>query len=316
MKNYSTNINYEKFLKNNSRLFNTIYLRQTIAEYDNSISNQTGYEGDNKMGSIQFGLENQIQSKKDKSVFYYNFYDREYDERGTIDKYESNVIGLKYDISNTYNQKISYGFGSEYKYDWGYFNNNGSYQASTKGHSDNFAIYSNLGWNFKKNSNISLFGRSDEHKQTGRNETFKINFEQNYSHISAGLSYMNGLRNPTLYEMFGTDNFGYSGNKHLQPEKSNTYEVYSNILFNENLNLSLRAFKSNIQNNIEYISNKYQNDSDDVDLNQSGLNKQLNLKFKGTKINLFSSFLSSKKENGSDQLRRPEKNYGLVVSKK
>ena len=316
LKNYSTNINYEKFLKNNSRLFNTIYLRQTIAEYDNSISNQTGYEGDNKMGSIQFGLENQIQSKKDKSVFYYNFYDREYDERGTIDKYESNVIGLKYDISNTYNQKISYGFGSEYKYDWGYFNNNGSYQASTKGHSDNFAIYSNLGWNFKKNSNISLFGRSDEHKQTGRNETFKINFEQNYSHISAGLSYMNGLRNPTLYEMFGTDNFGYSGNKHLQPEKSNTYEVYSNILFNENLNLSLRAFKSNIQNNIEYISNKYQNDSDDVDLNQSGLNKQLNLKFKGTKINLFSSFLSSKKENGSDQLRRPEKNYGLVVSKK
>ena len=116
--------------------------------------------------------------------------------------------------------------------------------------------------------------------------------------------------------MFGTDNFGYSGNKYLQPEKSNTYEVYSNILFNENLNLSLRAFKSNIQNNIEYISNKYQNDSDDVDLNQSGLNKQLNLKFKGTKINLFSSFLSSKKENGSDQLRRPEKNYGLVVSKK
>ena len=35
-----------------------------------------------------------------------------------------------------------------------------------------------------------------------------------------GISYMKGLRNPTLYELFGTDNFGYSGNKNLLPEKS------------------------------------------------------------------------------------------------
>ena len=31
---------------------------------------------------------------------------------------------------------------------------------------------------------------------------------------------------------------------------------------------------------------------------------------------IFSSFLSSKKENGSDQLRRPEKTYGVNFSKK
>ena len=30
---------------------------------------------------------------------------------------------------------------------------------------------------------------------------------------------MNGLRNPTLYEMFGTDSYGYSGNRNLKPEK-------------------------------------------------------------------------------------------------
>ena len=33
-------------------------------------------------------------------------------------------------------QRISFGLGSEYKYDWGYFDNNGSYEASTKGHID------------------------------------------------------------------------------------------------------------------------------------------------------------------------------------
>ena len=91
---------------------------------------------------------------------------------------------------------------------------------------------------------------------------------------------MNGLRNPTLYEMFGSDNFGYSGNRNLKPEKSNTFEIYSKINFNENVNLSLRAFKSNIKNNIEYLNNKYQNDNDNIDLNQSGLNNQLNIKLK------------------------------------
>ena len=316
LKNYSTNINYEKFFNENLRFYNTVYLRQTKAEYDNSNTNQTGYEGDNKMGSLQFGLENQIDTQKANYIFYYNVYDRKYDERGTIDKYESEVLGIKYDLSRMINEKISFGAGSEYKYDWGYFDNKGSYEASTRGHFDNFALYGNLGWNIFENSNISLFGRGDKHKQTGTNNTYKLNFEYDFEKFNLGISYMTGLRNPTLYEMFGTDNWGYSGNRDLKPEKSNTYEIYSNIAFNKNLNLTLRAFRANIQNNIEYISNKYQNDSDNIDLNQSGFNNQINFKFENNSINLFSSFLSSKKENGADQLRRPEINYGLNLSKK
>ena len=316
VKNYSTNINYEKFINENLRLYNTTYLRKTEAEYDNSNTNQTGYIGNNKMGTIQFGLENQNISQKNNYIFYYNVYDREYDERGTIDTYESNVLGLKYDFSRLVNQKISYGAGAEYKYDWGYFDNKGSYQASTRGHSDNLAIYGNLGWNVAENFNISLFTRNDNHKQTSSNSTYKVNLNKKFNKFNIGTSYMNGLRNPTLYEMFGTDNFGYSGNRNLKPEKSNTYEIYSNLILNKNANISVRAFRSNIKNNIEYINNKYQNDDDNVDLNQSGLNTNLNMNFKDANVSLFSSFLSSKKEDKSDQLRRPEKNYGLNLSKK
>tara|TARA_B100001109_G_C18847737_1_gene467708 strand:+ start:93 stop:1964 length:1872 start_codon:yes stop_codon:yes gene_type:complete len=315
LKNYTTNINYEKFLNENIRIYNSTYLRQTKAQYDNSNTNQTGYEGNNKMGSIQFGLDNQIDSKKDSIIFYYNIYDREYDERGVIDSYKSEVLGLKYDLNKIFNKNFSFGAGSEYKYDWGYFDNNGSYEASTKGHSDNLALYGNLGLNIFENSNISFFGRSDKHKQTKINNTYKINFDQKFQNFNLGVSYMNGLRNPTLYEMFGTDNFGYSGNRNLKPEKSNTYEIYSKINFNKNINFTLRAFKANIKNNIEYLSNQYQNDSDNINLNQSGFNNQLNLRLENTHIKLFSSFLSSKKENGSDQLRRPTKNYGLSLSK-
>lgn len=314
--NYSTNLNYENYLNFDKRLFNNIYLRQTKAEYDNSATNQSGYEGDNKMGTFQLGLEELTQQSNNKYILYYNFYDREYDERGTIDTYESEVVGVKYDFSKTLDNQFSFGAGSEYKYDWGYFNNNGSYQASTKGHSDNISIYTNLGWNIFDKFNLSLFGRNDKHKYTGNNKTYKINLEQKISKSSVGVSFMKGLRNPTLYELFGTDNFGYSGNRNLLAEKSNTLELYTNLIINDYSNATIRGFKSNIKNNIEYISNQYKNDDDNIDLNQSGINASLNFKTSLFNIKLFSSFLSSKKENGSDQLRRPEKNYGFDFSKK
>ena len=126
LKNYSTNLNFEKYLNNNYKLFNTIYFRKTNSEYDNSNTNQTGYEMDNKMGSFQLGLENSAQNFLNKYQFYFNAYDREYDERGTIDTYESNTVGFKLDASRSIKDIFSIGFGTEYKYNWGYFDNNGS----------------------------------------------------------------------------------------------------------------------------------------------------------------------------------------------
>ena len=46
---------------------------------------------------------------------------------------------------------LSFGYGSEYKYDWGNFENRGSYNASTKGHMKNFGIFGNLGYKLMKN---------------------------------------------------------------------------------------------------------------------------------------------------------------------
>jgi len=316
LRNYTINTNYENYINFNKRIFSNIYLRQTIAEYDNSNSNQTGYEGDNRMGTFHLGFEDSSKANDQKYVFYYNIYNREYDERGTIDTYESEVIGLKYNFSKTLDEKFSFGIGSEYKYDWGYFDNNGSYQAETKGHSDNISLYGNFGYNIYDQLNFSFFGRDDKHKYTGNSITYKLNLEHKLNSSKFGISYMEGLRNPTLYEMFGTDNFGYSGNRDLQPEKSNTIEVYSNLSINENLKFSVRGFKSSIENNIEYINNKYRNDNDDIDLNQSGINFNVNFYGKSSYFKFFSSFLSTKKENESDQLRRPEKNYGLDFSYK
>ena len=125
---------------------------------------------------------------------------------------------------------------------------------------------------------------------------------------------MTGLRNPTLYELYGTDNYGYSGNRNLKAEKSISNELYINYFFNNKLSFKSSLFRSNTNNNIEYVSNKYVNDNDNVDLNQSGINGNILYKNKNTKVNFFISFLSSKKENSSDQLRRPEKTYGINLN--
>ena len=260
------------------------------------------------------------QNHKQNSILHYTVYDREYDERGTIDTYESEVIGLKYDFSKTLNETISFGLGSEYKYDWGYFDNNGSsYSSSTKGNIDNIAIYSNLGLKLFKNTNLSFFARNDDHKQTGNNSTYKLNLNYNFDKLELGLSRMTGLRNPTLYELYGSDSNGYAGNRSLNAEKSVTNEFYSNYYINNNLTLSTKLFRSNTFNNIEYVSSpskKYINDNDDTNLDQSGVNGNIYFKAKNIDINFFASFLSSKTETSSDAKRRPEKNYGLNLNKK
>ena len=62
---------------------------------------------------------------------------------------------------------------------------------------------------------------------------------------------MNTLAAPSWDHWFGTDNFGYSGNKDLNPEKSNTYEVYSNLNFNKSFNLLIDNLNNN-HNNGDY----------------------------------------------------------------
>ena len=300
LRNYSGNINYEKWISPELKFFNTTYLRQTLTEYDRSSTKDD--EANNKMLSYQMGLKN-INNKYDSSlVSYFNGYDRETDEHGTKDDFEGNTGGLKFDFSSTLNQNLSYGLGFDYKYEWAEFENRGSYTASTKGNSDNFALFTNVGLNIDDDTNISFFLRNDNHKQTGNNSTYKADFSRAFGNLRVGVARMTGLRNPTLYELYGTDNFGYSGNK--------------NFLINEKSSIIVRGFRTNIRDNIEYLSNKYVNDGGETDLVQSGIENEFNYISKVLNLNLFSSFLSAKKKNGSDQLRRPEKTFGFNLSKK
>mgnify|MGYP003952138067 CR=1 FL=1 len=316
VKNLSTNLNAEKWLNDNIKFRSTVYARETIAEYDGSVSAEDNYKGDNLMYAAQLGFDHQKENLKDYITFHFHTYDREYNEEGTIDEYLSKSFMTRSERQIQLNEKISLGFGGEYKYDWGEFENRGSsYSASTKGNVDNKSLFSNLGFKIHDNTRISLYGRSDKHKTTGVNNTQKINITQFIDKFKFGLTHSTGLRNPSLYELYGTDSSGYSGNLNLNPEKTKSNEISAEYSFSDNLLFSVTGFKSNIFDHVEYKNKKYVNDVTKTDLNQSGVETQMNWKGKDQNLSVFVSSLSSKKTNGIDQLRRPEKIYGAKYQK-
>ena len=103
----------------------------------------------------------------------------------------------------------------------------------------------------------------------------------------------------------------HSGNRNLKAEKSLTNEIYSSYNFNEKLKFNSTFFNNRIYDQIEYKNNKYINNTDNIDLNQNGLDNTLIYKNKNSNISIYSTLLSSNKKDGSPQLRRPEKTYGI-----
>ena len=316
LKNLSGNLNYEKWISKNIKLKGSTYLRQTIAEYDGSSTDELEYKGDNKMLTSQFGLTKTTKDTEEDLVIYYNNYDREYNEKNIIDYYNSEAFGVKYDKSGFILNNLSYGYGSNYRYDWGEFDNNGSSNSSTKGNYDNLSLYGNIGWNFFDDTSLSFFLRNDDNKVTGKHNSYKVNLEKQFGNVNLGITRMTGLRNPTLYELFGSASWGFAGNKFLNPEKSVTNQIYGDLKVNDNLIINLTGFQTSIFDHVEYINNTYVNNPTFTDLNQSGINNEIKFFNKNNSITFFSSFLSKKKKDGSDQLRRPEKSYGINLNKK
>ena len=315
VKNLSGNFNIEKWVSDNIRFRSNVYGRQTIAEYDNSSSVEEGYVGDNLMYATQLGFDHIKNNLKDYITFHFHKYDREYDENGIIDEYLSNASVTRAERQIQLNDNFSFGFGGEQKYNWGEFENRGSYSASTKGHTYNTGFFSNIGLRLLRDTTLNFYARSDDHKTTGLNNTHKVNITQVFNKFKIGANHSTGLRNPSLYELYGTDNYGYSGNLNLNPEKSETNEIFAEYNVIKNLSFSSTVFRSNIKNHIEYKNKQYVNDTTNTDLNQSGVEMALVWNDDIQKLSVSGISLSSKKTDGSSQLRRPEKTYGFSYNR-
>ena len=315
-KNLQVNLNSEKLINDNLKFKSTLYSRNTKSDYDNNSTDETGYKADNSMYAFQTSLEHISKNSEGSLIFHYHNYDREYENGGFLDEYDSESIVVKLEQKNNSNDKFSFGYGSEYKYDWGAFENRGSYSASTKGHMKDLGFFANIGFIIAEKSNLSFYGRTDDHNTTGGNQTYKINFTQYIDKFKFGATHATGLRNPTLYELYGTSSTGYKGSTDINPEKSKTNELYFEYNIFENFKLSSTAYRTSIFDQIELDSSWTANENKFIDINQEGLENELFFYGDNQSFSIFNNFSKSRKTNGQIQNRRPGLTYGANYSKK
>ena len=315
-KNYQINLNSIKWINDNLKFKSTIYSRKTKTDYDGSATDEKGYVADNRMYALQSRFEHKSKNSENNLTFHYHNYDREYHNAGYLDEYYSESLVAKVDRSLKINNKLSLGYGSEYKYDWGFFENRGSYTASTKGHMKDLGIFANTGYKINNNQILSIYGRTDYHNTTGRNQTYKLNFTQILGQFKFGATHSTGLRNPSLYELYGSDNYGIGGNTKLNPEKSKTNELYVQYNFSEKIKFTSTGYRAKVFDRIESNSAYSMHENELIDINQEGLESELLFNGNNQNILLFTNFSKSRKANGQAQARRPDLSYGANYSKK
>ena len=323
-KNTQLNLNIVKWIKDDLKFRSILYSRETKSDYDGSASAESGYVADDNMYAFQTGFDRISKNSEDSLTFHYNNYDRTYENGGYYDEYYSESVVARGERKIATTRKFSFGFGSEYKYDWAHFTDDGSWsQPSTKGFVHNLAVFGNTGIKFSENTILSLYGRVDDHKTTDVNSTYKINLKKLINKFEFGLTHSTGLRNPSLYELYGnngrTDAYKHVANPNAKPEKSNTNEFFTRYNFSDNIFIQTTAYRSSIKDALLYDSSfnggsGYTNTAQD--LKQDGLETAFALKGEDQTIYLFNTISSSKKKDGSHQLNRPDLTYGANYTKK
>ena len=315
--NKQLNLNVEKWINDNTKVRSTFYVRETRTYYDDMDNNgELGYVMDNTMQALQTGIDRVSQNSEDSLTFHWHAYGKDIDDGGFADSYDSQSLVARFEKEINSLEKLSFGFGSEYKYDWGSFINEGSFNSFTKGHVKDLGIFANAGYKIFDNSILSFYGRRDNHNTAGRNNTYKLSYIQTINNFKFGVSNATGLRNPTLYELFGSNNYGYKGDINLKAEKSKTNEIFGSYDLFDNLTLKSTAYRTTFLDRLEFNSGFTATENKQIDLSNEGLESELIYEGQNQKFSFFTTFSKSKTEKGASQQRRPDLNYGVNFYKK
>ncbi len=314
-KNYQVNLNGNKWINDNIKFKSTFYGRNTQSDYDKNASTEENISSDNKMYAIQTGFERFTNNSFDNFIIHYHNYDRKYDEQGTVNTYYSESLTAKAESDITFNDKISFGYGADYKYDWGDYTTL-TFTSQTKGHLKNLGIFANTGYKFNDKQSLSLHLRNDDHKETGGNQTYKINYAQVYEKFNFALTRSTGLKNPSLYELYGSSS-SHSGSTGIDPEKSSTNELYAEYKFSENLKFISTFYRTHMIDRIKIKSDWSGYENKLTDTTQEGIESEINLSFKNDqKISIMSHFAKNRTDTGGPNSRRPDLSYGIDYEKK
>ena len=141
-------------------------------------------------------------------IFDAHNWDREYKNGTEIDIYNSDNYHFKsvYLYNNNFINNVT---GYDHVLYSADFTNRGSYNSSVDKSSDQAGLFNNS--DLKINDNLTLSGgyRLDNSSDFGIQDTYRIGASYNFDNFQFYNSYASGYKNPTLYEMYGADSFGY-----------------------------------------------------------------------------------------------------------
>ena len=237
----------------------TIVKRNNDSDLDASGADDTDYTANNKMSVYQ------IYTRIKNALGFSNFtfsrseYDREYVNGTEIDEYDSNTN--TYLFTNTFQfNTFDITPGIEYEQYDGTFNNRGSYTSSVDKEGNNTGTFINGNYIVNDKLLLSAGIRNDESSMFNNYNTYRFGTTYEITDdLKLKGNYSTAVKTPTLYELYGADNFGYSGNSNLQPEESETIDFGFEYQINDKMDMDLVYFTTDLDNMITYGNSTYSN---------------------------------------------------------
>ena len=295
----NTNSKYEGY-----DIRTTLIRRTSDSDLDGGNSDDLDYTAESDMNLYQ------LSSKIDNSNGFTNFtfsrteYDREYVNGTEIDTYDS--------TSNTYiltNTLLKSNFditpGIEYEYFDGSFNNTGSYTAKVDTDGENVGYFVNGNLIVSDKLLVSAGIREDDPSLFNNYTTYRLGGTYDLTGtLKLKSNYATSVKTPTLYEMHGSDSYGYNGNPNLQPEEAETIDIGFEYTVGNSV-LDFVYFSTDLKNLITYASSTYSNASGTS--NRHGAEIKFNSMISD---NVYwrnsATFTVAEDNNGTSVVRRPK----------
>ncbi len=245
----TNNYSFKSSSRRGNWLFNTS-INSTVnkSDLDNSGSDALNYTSEWKFNN-QY-----IDAQRNKTKISYNHvsHEREYNKSGTIDTYDSESHNLLATHVFDLNQD-DLTLGVEFMQLSADFDTNiDGFVSSVDNSSENSAIFTSFNHLLPMDNLITIGLRHDLLSGFDDVTTYRLGAYLN----GIRMSYATAFKEPTAYEMYGADNFGFSGNPDLKPESSNTFEIgYAADMFD------ISFYNTNIKDLLKYNVTTYINDS-------------------------------------------------------
>ena len=275
---------------------NKYILKSNIIETNNKSNldkstDYTDYTADWQFNNYYLSLQN----KDEEYTINHTKHDRVYNDKGTIDTYLNDTTTLL--AKKTINvENKSHTLGTEYEYsDIKFDTNISGYNSDVDKTRTNNGYFYNIDQTLSSGVQLHTGVRYDTPNTFDNQLTYRIGAENN----GVRLSFATGYKAPTVYEMYGKDNWGFLGNENLIPEESKTYEIgyrweKGDIVF----------FKTDIDNLLKYENSTYVNDTKTSE--RKGVELALYQDIGNIKIKNNTAFIIAEDGNDNEIVRKPK----------